>query len=178
MDRFFEKYPEYKERVVFIQKGALSRIHIETYKELNDQINDLVEEVNWKHSTESWAPVLFARRHFSREEISAFYKIADICIVSPLHDGMNLVAKEYIATRNDLNGVLILSQFTGASRELKDAIQVNPYDPDTFADLIKEAIEMKPEERQAKMEKLRKVVRESNIYKWAVKFVSELQKIL
>ena len=178
IDRFFEKYPKYKERVVFIQKGALSRIHIETYKDLNDQINDLVEEVNWKHSTESWAPVIFARRHFSREEISAFYKIADICIVSPLHDGMNLVAKEYIATRNDLNGVLILSQFTGASRELKDAIQVNPYDPDTFADLIREAIEMKPEERQAKMENLRKVVKESNIYKWAVKFVSELQKIL
>lgn len=177
IDRFFEKYPEYKERVVFIQKGALSRIHIETYKDLNDQINDQVEDVNWKHSTESWAPVIFSRRHFSREEILAFYKIADICLISPLHDGMNLVAKEYIAARNDLNGALILSQFTGAARELKDVIQVNPYDPDNFADKIKSTIEMKTEEKQNKMQSLRRIVLENNIYKWAVKFISELQKI-
>ncbi len=177
MDRFFEKYPEYKERVVFIQKGALSRMHIETYKDLNDQINDQVEDVNWKHSTEGWAPIIFSRRHFSREEIVAFYKIADICLISPLHDGMNLVAKEYIAARNDLNGALILSQFTGAARELKDVIQVNPYDPDNFADKIKSAIEMPLEEKQNKMQSLRRVVRENNIYKWAVKFISELQKI-
>ncbi len=177
VDRFFEKYPEYKERVVFIQKGALSRMHIETYKDLNDQINDQVEDVNWKHSTEGWAPVIFARRHFSREEISAFYKIADICLISPLHDGMNLVAKEYIAARNDLSGVVVLSQFTGAARELKSVIQVNPYDPDSFADKIKKAIEMGAEEKQKKMERLRKVVLENNIYKWAIKFISELQKI-
>jgi trehalose 6-phosphate synthase len=162
---------------VFIQKGALSRMHIETYKDLNDQINDQVEDVNWKHSTESWAPIIFSRRHFSREEIVAFYKIADICLISPLHDGMNLVAKEYIAARNDLGGALILSQFTGAARELKDVIQVNPYDPDKFADKIKSAIEMPLEEKQKRMQSLRRVVRENNIYKWAVKFISELQKI-
>jgi len=177
MDRFFEKYPQYKERVVFVQKGALSRIHIGTYKNLNDEINDLVEEVNWKHSTDSWAPIIFARRHFTREEISAFYKISDICLVTPLHDGMNLVTKEYIATKNDLDGVLVLGQFTGAARELKDVIPVNPYDPDNFADRIKKAIEMKPERKKKMMANLRKVVSENNIYRWALKFISELQKI-
>ena len=177
IDRFFEKYPEYKKKVVFIQKGALSRIHIDTYKNLNDKINNLVEEVNWKHSSEAWAPVIFARRHFSNNEIIAFYNISNICIVSPLHDGMNLVAKEYVAARNDEDGILMLSQFTGAAREMNDVVQVNPYDPDTFADKIKEAIEMPKEERQKKMKRLRKTVSENNIYKWAVKFISELQKI-
>ncbi|NQT23439.1 MAG: trehalose-6-phosphate synthase [Candidatus Omnitrophica bacterium] len=177
IDRFFEKYPQYKERVVFIQKGALSRIHIETYKNLNDEINDLVEEVNWRHSTDGWAPIIFARRHFSREEISAFYKIADVCLVSPLHDGMNLVAKEYVATKNDLNGVLVLGQFTGAARELEDVVAVNPYDANNFADQIKKAIEMKPEKKKKMMANLRRVVAENNIYKWALKFISELQKI-
>ena len=90
---------------------------------------------------------------------------------------MNLVAKEYIAARNDLSGVVVLSQFTGAARELKSVIQVNPYDPDSFADKIKKAIEMGAEEKQKKMERLRKVVLENNIYKWAIKFISELQKI-
>ena len=177
IDRFFEKYPEYKNRVVFIQKGALSRMHIETYKDLNDRLNDLVEEVNWKHGTAEWSPVVLARRHFSPTEILAFYKIADVCIVSPLHDGMNLVAKEYVSARTDLNGVLILSQFTGAARELHDGIYVNPYDPDSFADSIKQAIEMSQEEKQKKMANLRGVVAENNIYKWAVKFISELEKI-
>lgn len=177
IDRFLEKYPQYKERIVFIQKGALSRIHIDAYKDLNDQINDRVEEINWKYSTEGWAPIVLVRRHFSREEITAFYRLADVCLVSPLHDGMNLVAKEYIAARSDLGGAVMLSQFTGAARELKDVIQVNPYDLDNFADRIKEVIEMKSEERRLKMENLRKVVAENNIYKWAVKFISELQKI-
>ena len=177
IDRFFEKYPEYKERVVFVQKGALSRMHIETYKDLNDQLNDIVEEVNWKHGTKGWSPIILVRRHFSPTEIVAFYRIADVCLVSPLHDGMNLVAKEYISARTDLNGVLILSQFTGAARELSDVTYVNPYDPDGFATSIKSALEMPKEERQIKMANLRGVVAENNIYKWAVKFISELEKI-
>lgn len=177
IDRFFDKYPQYKEKVVFIQKGALSRIHIEAYKNLNDRLNDLIDQVNWKHSTESWAPVFLTRRHFSRAEIAAFYKIADICLVAPLHDGMNLVAKEYVAARNDAGGILMLSQFTGAARELKDAVLINPYDRDTYADRIKEALEMDPKERRARMERLRRSVQENNIYRWAIKFISELRKI-
>ena len=177
VDRFFEKFPEYKGRVVFIQKGGLSRMHIGKYKELNDTLNNMVEEVNWKHSTEKWFPIMFARRHMSRDEIVALYKIADACLVSPLHDGMNLVCKEFIATKNDLNGVLLLSQFTGAARELGDAIFVNPYDIESFAVAIKEAIEIPDAERKKRMRHLRGVVRENNIYKWAGKFLEKLKKI-
>jgi len=177
VDRFFEKFPEYKGKVVFIQKGGLSRMHINKYKELNETINNLVEEVNWKHSTEKWAPILFVRRHMSRTEVTALYKIADACIVSPVHDGMNLVCKEYIAAKNDLNGVLLLSQFTGAARELADAIFVNPYDREGFAEAIKEAIELPREKKEKRMKHLRAVVRENNIYKWAGKFLEELKKV-
>ena len=177
VDRFFEKFPKYKERVIFIQKGGLSRIHIGKYKELNENLNSLVEEVNWKHSTDGWQPIFFPKRHMPREEIIALYKMADACLVSPLHDGMNLVCKEYIAVKNDLNGVLILSQFTGASRELQDAVFVNPYDRENFAICIKESIELPQAEKKKRMKHLRSLVRENNIYKWAAKFLEELKKI-
>jgi len=177
VDRFFEKYPRYKGKVLFIQKGGLSRMHIPEYKELNDRLNGLVEEVNWKHSTEKWAPILFIRKHMTRKEIIALYKMADACIVSPSHDGMNLVCKEFIAAKNDLNGVLLLSQFTGAARELNEAIYVNPYDRENFAKALKDAIELPQHEKEKRMRKLRSVVRENNIYKWAGKFLDELRRI-
>jgi len=177
VDRFFEKFPQYKSKVVFIQKGGLSRMHIPEYKALNERLNNLVEEVNWKHSTEKWFPILFIKKHMSRKEVIALYKIADACIVSPLHDGMNLVCKEFIAARNDLNGVLLLSQFTGAARELGGAMFVNPYDRENFAKAIKRAIELPRERKEKRMRRLRAVVRENNIYKWAGKFLEELKKI-
>ncbi|UCD55872.1 MAG: trehalose-6-phosphate synthase [Candidatus Omnitrophota bacterium] len=177
LDRFFEKFPQYKGRVLFIQKGGLSRMHIPEYKALNERLNSLVEEVNWKHSTEKWLPILFIKRHMSRKEVIALYKIADACIVSPLHDGMNLVCKEFIATRNDLDGVLLLSQFTGAARELGGAMFVNPYDRENFAKAIKKAIELPREKKEKRMKRLRAVVKENNIYKWAGKFLEELKKI-
>ena len=152
-------------------------MHISAYKELNDELSSLVEEVNWKHSSKEWSPVILIRRHMKRKEIMALYKMADACIVSPLHDGMNLVCKEYAATKNDLNGVLILSQFTGAARELGDATFVNPYDRENFAMMIKEAIELPREEKEKRMKHLRSVVKENNIYKWAGKFLEELKKI-
>ena len=177
VDRFFEKFPQYKGKVLFIQKGGLSRMHIPEYKALNDRLNSLVEEVNWKHSTEKWFPILFIRKHMSRKEVTALYKIADACIVTPLHDGMNLVCKEFIAVRNDLDGVLLLSQFTGAARELGGAMFVNPYDRENFAKAIKKAIELPRERKEKRMKRLRAVVRENNIYKWAGKFLEELKKI-
>ena len=177
IDRFFEKFPEYKEKIVFVQIGALSRIHIKKYKELNDQIDYIIEEIDWKHSTDTWRPVIFKRRTFDFSEKMAFYRLANICIVSPLHDGMNLVAKEYVAAKNDLKGTLILSQFTGAARELRDAFSINPYDPDDFADKIKEAVEMPLVTRTERMKRLRDVVRNNNIYKWANKVISELDKV-
>ena len=104
-------------------------------------------------------------------------RLAHFCIVSSLHDGMNLVAKEYVASRSDENGVLILSRFTGAARELIDALLINPYATDEFSEAIKTAIKMPPEEQQRRMKKMREVVRENNVYKWAADIISEIVKI-
>ena len=177
VDRFLDKYPSYKGRFAFIQVGDLSRIHLQAYKDLNDQINAVVEHVNWKHATEDWAPVIMVRRHLIFDEIMAFYKLANVCVVSSLHDGMNIVAKEYISSRVDGDGVLLLSQFTGASRELADAISFNPFDIESFVENIKYALEMPGDERKRRMLALREIVAEKNIYKWAGDIVSEFGKI-
>ncbi|MEJ2745755.1 MAG: trehalose-6-phosphate synthase, partial [bacterium] len=176
VDRLFEHHPELKEKVVFVQMGHLSRIHIEKYKYLNDEINALVERINWKHSTDGWHPIVMVRRHLSLEEALALYRIADACIVSSLQDGMNLVAKEFVSSRSDSQGVLVLSQFTGASRELTDAVLINPYDRDQFGEALYHAIMLPPDERQRRMERMRAVVRRNNIFRWAGKIMSELLK--
>lgn len=175
-DRFLEKYPEYKEKVVFFQLGQVSRIHVPRYKEVNDELNRVVEEINWRHSQNSWVPITLSRTYLSYEDILALYRLADVCVVSSLHDGMNLVAKEFAAARPDEEGVLLLSQFTGASRELTDAVLVNPYDAESFADAMAQALLMPQEEREKRMRKMREVVAGHNIYRWAGKVLSELLK--
>lgn len=177
LDRFFEKYPEYRKKVVFVQMGELSRIQIQEYKNLNDRINALVADINWKYSVEDWSPVILLRKHVPFKDILAFFRLARVCIVSPLHDGMNLVSKEFVSSRIDEDGVLLLSQFTGAARELSDALFINPYDIDDFADKIKEALELTKKERTMRMKALRNVVMENNIYKWADRIVSEIKKL-
>jgi len=174
IDRFFEKYPQYKKKVTFIQMAAPSRVHIKRYHDLMSEIDELIEKKNWKHMDGNWKPIIYLKKHFSAEEIMPFYKIADFCIVSSLDDGMNLVAKEYVSAKKNLSGVLILSQFTGAARELTDAIQFNPYAIEEFAEAIKTAVEMPIEEKKKRMENMRKVVAENNIYRWAGSIISEL----
>jgi trehalose 6-phosphate synthase len=141
------------------------------------EIDELIEKTNWKYSDSSWKPIIYLKRHFSLDEIEPFYKMADLCIVSSLHDGMNLVAKEYVATKSDSSGALILSQFTGAARELTDAIQVNPYSIEEFADSIKLALQMSPDEKTKRMEEMRKVISENNIYRWAGNIITELTSL-
>ena len=174
IDRFLDKYPEYKKKFVLIQLAAPSRTHIKRYHDLIGEIDELVEKINWKHIDGNWKPIIYLKKHFSQDDIQPYYKLGDICIVSSLHDGMNLVAKEYVAERDDLSGALILSQFTGASRELTDAILVNPYSIEEFADSIKLAIQMPKEEKQRRMENMRKVIAENNIYRWAGNIITEL----
>src|SRR3989338_8776926 len=176
LDHFLGKYPVYKEKFIFFQLGQISRLRIPRYKQLNDEINALVEEINWKHSQGSWAPIVFKRSYMPYQDILALYRIADGCLVSSLHDGMNLVAKEFVAARSDLEGTLILSQFTGTARELTNALLVNPYDPDAFADLILQVFEMSQEEKAKRMQKMREVVAQQNIYRWAGKVLSQLLK--
>jgi trehalose 6-phosphate synthase len=176
IDRLLEKYPEYRGRVVFVQAGVLSRIQLGAYKKLNEEIDNLAEEVNWKYGKGRWKPIIYLREHEPPLTLMALRRMANFCVVSSLHDGMNLVAKEFVASRFDEDGVLILSPFTGAARELTDALLVNPYATDHFADAIKSALEMPETERQKRMQKMREVVRENNIYKWAADIISELVK--
>lgn len=176
IDSMLARHPELMGRVVFLQIGVISRLHIQTYKDLNDEINALVEKINWKYGTSFWKPIIFARRHFSLTELLALYRISDVGIVSSLHDGMNLVAKEYVAGCPNGRGMLVLSQFTGAARELTDAILINPYAYDQFGEGIYSAMQLTEEERSKRMSKMRSIVQTNNIYRWAGKIISDLLK--
>jgi trehalose 6-phosphate synthase len=175
-DKFLDKYPEYKNKAVFIQIGAVSRILIQAYKDINGRINQLVEEINWKHSTSSWAPIIFSKEFIPYEDILAFYRLADIIVVSSLHDGMNLVAKEFISSRSDESGAVILSQFTGSARELQEAIFINPYDINEVVKTFKQVADMRKKEKKRRMKILRDIVSENNIYKWSADVIMELSK--
>jgi len=177
IERFLEKYPPYQGRFTFVELGAPSRSHIKEYRDLMAQVETEAERINWRFQTKEWKPIVFLKRHHSHKEIAPFYEAADLCLVTSLHDGMNLVAKEFIGARGDETGVLILSQFTGASRELKDALIVNPYDTEQMADAIRTALEMDPEERKARMQRMREAVNERNIYRWAGDLISSLSQI-
>lgn len=176
IDRLLEKHPELKEKFVFLQMGQISRIHIPKYKQLNDEINALVEEINWKHSTDGWNPIILVRRHLSFKEVIAFYKLGELCVISSLHDGMNLVVKEFIAARRDKKAMLVLSQFTGAARELTDAVLINPYDREQTSDAIWKALNFTDDEKKKRITKMRQVIKHNNIYRWAGKVLSELLK--
>jgi trehalose-6-phosphate synthase len=174
IERFLERYPKYQNQFTFIQIGAPSRTHIKRYHDLLAELEAEAERINWRFQSGNWKPILFLKRQHSHEEIEPFYRAADLCLVTSLHDGMNLVAKEFLATRNDERGVLILSQFTGAARELRDALLVNPYDIDQTAEAIRAALEMDPEERQMRVRRMRRIIREQNIYRWAGNLITEL----
>ncbi len=176
IDLFLDKYPEYKGKFVFLQMGQMTRIHLAKYKRLNDEINALVSDINWKHHMEGWEPLIFVRRHLSLKELAGLYRLADIAVVSSLHDGMNLVAKEYVSARTDNTGVLMLSQFTGAARELSGAVMINPYDIEQFSEAIYKAFSLDEKDQKKRMKKMRQVVKNNNIYRWAGKILSELLK--
>jgi trehalose-6-phosphate synthase len=177
IERFFEKYPEFLERFTFVELGAPSRTHIKKYRDLMTEIEEAVEKINWRFRTKTWRPIVFLKAHHTHEAIEPYYKSSDLCMVTSLHDGMNLVAKEFVSARDDEDGVLILSQFAGASRELKDAVIVNPYDIEKMADAICLSLRMEPAERSDRMRRMRTNVRVYNIYRWAGKLIGELAQL-
>jgi trehalose-6-phosphate synthase len=177
IERFLEKCPHYRGQFTFVQFGAPSRTAIKRYLDFFKEVEGEADRINRRFQIESWKPILLLNRHHSHHEIEPYYKAADFCLVTSLHDGMNLVAKEFVASRTDEDGVLVLSQFTGASRELHDALLINPYDADQLAESIRQALEMTPEEKQARMKRMRRVVREHNIYRWAAELILELSEI-
>jgi trehalose-6-phosphate synthase len=177
IERMLEKYPVYQEKFTFVQIGAPSRTHIKRYHDFLADVQAESERINWRFQTGKWKPIIFLNRQHSHAEIERYYRSADVCLVTSLHDGMNLVAKEFVAARDDEQGVLILSRFTGASRELRDAVLVNPYDIERTAEAIRYGLEMEPEERTARMHRLREVVREQNIYRWAANLIGDLCEV-
>jgi len=177
LEKFLEDNPEYRGKVVFIQAGMPSRTQIDTYKDIGQKIDGLMDGINKKYGTDAWQPVIAMTRQLSRETLNALRRLARFCVVSSLHDGMNLVAKEFVSARTDGDGVLILSRFTGAAVEMQDALLINPYAVSEFADRIKEAIEMPDTERRRRMKNMRKIVAGNNIYRWGGSMVSRLISI-
>jgi len=177
IERFLELNPAHQQRFTFAQIGAPSRTDIERYKNFLDEVGAEAERINARFQSSRWKPIVFLKKHHSHEEIARFYHAASFCMVTSLHDGMNLVAKEYAASRDDERGVLILSTFAGAAHELSDALLVNPYDISQLADAIHRALEMPEEEQGARMRRMRQTVREHNVYRWAAHLLSDLTEI-
>ena len=177
IERFLEQHPSYRGKLAFVQIGAPSRTRIKRYQDLMAEVEEEALRINRRFQEGQWKPIVFLKRQHSHEEIQAYYRAAHFCLVTSLHDGMNLVAKEYVSARSDRQGALILSRFTGASHELSDALIVNPYDTDELAHAIHIALEMPPEEARARMERMRAAVREHNVYAWAGSLISELSAI-
>ena len=177
IERFLDKYPQYVRKFSFVQFGAPSRTNIKRYKDFFYEVEGEAQRINARFQADGWKPIVFHGAHADHHEINPYYRAADLCLVTSLHDGMNLVAKEFVAARTDGDGVLILSQFTGASRELRDAIPLNPYDVEQLAETIRRAIEMSPDERQARMQRMRRIVKEHNVYRWAADLISDLSEI-
>jgi len=177
IERFFEKNPSYIGKLTFIQIGAPSRTLIKSYSDVVSLIENEADRINWRFKSKNWQAILLLKSHHSHEEIAPFYSTADFCMVTSLHDGMNLVAKEFIASRSNNDGSLILSRFTGASHELQGAIIINPYDTEKTADAIKYALEMTQEEKCQRMKQMRQVVLTQNIYSWAASLLKTLINI-
>ena len=177
LERFLEKYPAYSGRFCLVQIGEPSRTHIKRYHDLLGEVEAEVGRINWRFQTNRWRPIVYLPWHHTHQEIQKYFKAADLCLVTSLHDGMNLVSKEFIAARDDDQGALILSQFAGASHQLRDALIVNPYDTEQLADAMHFALAMDPLERSARMHRLRQVVKEFNIYRWAADLISGLSEI-
>jgi len=177
IERFLDLYPSYVGRFTFVQVGAPSRTHIGRYQDLIREVEGEADRINRRFESKHWKPIVFLKRHHNHHEIEPFYKVADLCLVTSLHDGMNLVAKEFVATRDDEGGALILSLFTGASRELQDALIVNPYDTEQLAEAIHYALDMDSRQRRERMRRMRRVVRQHNIYRWAANLIGAVSEI-
>lgn len=174
VDRLMARHPELAGKFTFVQIGVPSRTRIAAYQALTEEIEGLVHRINWKHRAGLWMPIVYQRRHVSPEELSAWYRLCDFCVVSSLHDGMNLVAKEFLASRTDDRGVLLVSRFAGAAGELADAEPINPYAVDDVAERMYQASVMPPEEQQRRMRRMRAHLAERNIYRWAGQVLSSL----
>ena len=177
VEKLLEEHPWYLERLTMVQIAAPSRSRIPSYVNLRRQVEEIVERINQRFQTTSWKPILLIERQYSHAEVDLWYRAADVCLVTSLHDGMNLVAKEFVAAREDEDGVMVLSKFTGAATELLDALVVNPYDIEGVAEAIHQGLEMDRAERRMRMQRMRLHVMDHNVYRWAASILGDLRDL-
>ncbi|WP_031335188.1 trehalose-6-phosphate synthase [Rhodopseudomonas sp. B29] len=167
LDDLLTREPQWKHRLVFVQVAAPTRSRLDSYSALQAEAIALTDQINARHGEGDYKPIHLIVRHHGPADVFRLFRAADICIVSSLHDGMNLVAKEFVAPREDERGVLILSSFTGASRELSEALIVNPYNTREMSEALGAGLRMPDHEQAVRMSSMRRQVRESNVYRWA-----------
>jgi trehalose 6-phosphate synthase/phosphatase len=172
--RFLTKNRRMQGKVTLIQIAVPSRGNIPIYKDLQQEVDELVGQINGRFSTPSWSPIVYMKRNLSQEELAALYSVADAALVTPLRDGQNLVAKEYVACKQNGDGVLLLSEFAGAAAEMGEAIQINPYDEERTADAIARALSMPVAEKRERMAALYKRVVRNDVFTWGARFVRNL----
>jgi trehalose 6-phosphate synthase len=177
VELLLERYPEFRGRLTFAQLAAPSRTKIDRYRELNESVEALAERINQRFGKGDYRPIILLRSHHEPPEVFRFFRAADLCYVSSLHDGMNLVAKEFVAARSDLKGVLVLSEFTGAARELTEALIVNPYDLEGSSDALSAALTMPRDEQQDRMRSMRSLLVQFNVYRWAGKMLVDAARL-
>jgi trehalose-6-phosphate synthase len=177
LELFLDANPDYLGRLSFLQVAAPSRSELPAYRHLQEQTLHEVERINARLGNASWKPIVLIPTHQDPEHIFELYRAADFCLVNSLHDGMNLVAKEFVAARDDEDGVLILSTFTGASRELVEALLVNPFDVADTAHAIDTALRMPRDERRQRMRLMRRTVKENSVFRWAGRMLMDASRI-
>lgn len=177
IEMLLQAHPDYQGEFVFIQVAAPSRSKILRYQELAKAVEAEAERVNRRFKTRGWQPIMLWKRFLPKNEIRQLYRLAQTCVVTSLDDGMNLVAKEFVAARNDEQGVLVLSQFTGAARELEQALIVNPYDAVGTGEAIHRALQMGKSEQAKRMRRLRETIKANNVYRWSADFLKTLDSL-
>ena len=174
IEHFLLKYPEYKEKLTFLQIAPPSREEAKKYREYSEAVSAEAERINEQCGTRQWKPIALHKKHYPHLTLNQLYRLANVCLVTSVHDGMNLVAKEFAAARNDELGVLVLSNFTGASRDLKGALLVNPYSAEETSEALHMALTMQKTEQRRRMRQMRETVRSYNVYRWAAEFIRAL----
>lgn len=173
IDRLLEKYPRYIGKFVHLAIGAPSRTKIPAYAQYNQDLNELIRTVNEKYARKGWEPVKFITSELPREKIFSLYRLSDVCMVTSLDDGMNLVAKEYVICAPPNKGMLVISKFTGAAKDLSQALQINPYDIEGSAKLLNDALIMPAAEKKKRNLAMQEILKEENIYKWGIDFIRQ-----
>ena len=175
-DDLLEHHPAWRGRATFVQVAVPSRSLLQEYQNIAHEVDRLVERINARWRTDDWEPIVLLKTHYDLTDMIGLHRLARFCVVSSLHDGMNLVAKEFIASRTDELGTLILSRFAGAQRELPDAIDINPFATHEVGEAMRRCLEMPEAEQRKRMRRMRDQVAYNNVFRWAGKFLSELMK--